>query len=147
MLQLRDYKNHINLQTFQQETQNNHRNQITPIHYWNRQPMPMANNQLNWSQFKPDFSRIPKEDPEAHLLRTLDWMTTHDFPEAQKVRRFCLTLLGEARLGYVTLNVQQQQLNWEGLQDKFRQQYSKFCNTRERYFHAWNPSNLMKQPI
>ena len=64
-------------------------------------------------------------------------MSTHDFPEDQKVRRFCLTLLGEAMLWYATLNVQQQQLNWEGLQDKFRQQYSKFGNTREQYFHAW----------
>ena len=100
-------------------------------------PMPMANNQLNWSHLKPDFSGKPKEDVEAHLLRTMDWMTTHDFPEDQKVRRFCLTLLGEARLWYATLNVQQQQLNWEGLQDKFRQQYSKFGNTREQYFHAW----------
>ena len=62
---------------------------------------------------------------------------THDFPEDQKVRRFCLTLSGEARLLYGTLNTQQQQLNWEGLQDKFRQQYSKFGNTREQYFHAW----------
>ena len=107
-------------------------------------PVPMENNQLNWSHFKPDFSGKPKEDAEAHLLRTMDWMTTHDFPKAQKVRRFCLTLLGEARLWYVTLNIQQQQLNWEGLQDKFRQQYSKFSNTREQYFDTWN---LMKQPI
>ena len=47
------------------------------------------------------------------------------------------TLSGEARLWYKTLNAPQQQLNWEGLQDKFRQQYSKFGNTREQYFHAW----------
>ena len=100
-------------------------------------PIPMANNQLNWSHFKPDFSGKPKEDAEAHLLRTTDWMTTHDFPEDQKIRRFCLTLLGEARLWYETLNAQQQQLDWAGLQEKFRQQKSKFGNTREQYFHAW----------
>ena len=100
-------------------------------------PMPMANNQLNWSHFKPDFSGKPKEDTEAHLLRTNDWMTTHDFPEDQKVRRYCLTLSGEARLWYETLNAQQQQLNWAGLQEKFRQQYFKFGNIREQYFHAW----------
>ena len=47
-------------------------------------PMPMANNQLNWSHFKPDFSGKPEEDAEAHLLRTTDWMTTHDFPEDQR---------------------------------------------------------------
>ena len=97
----------------------------------------MANNQLNWSHFKADFSEKPKEDAEEHLLRTNDWATTHDFPDDQNVRRFCLTLLEEARLWYETLNVQQQQLNWDNLQDKFRQQYSKFGNTREQYFHAW----------
>ena len=58
----------------------------------------MANNQLNWPHFRPEFSGKPKEDVEAHLLRTEDWMTTHDFPEDQKVRKFCLTLTGEARL-------------------------------------------------
>ena len=99
-------------------------------------PTPMANNQLNWSHFKPDFSGKP-EDAEAHLLRTNDWMTTHDFPDNQNVRRFCLTLSGEARLWYEMLNVQQQQLDWAVLQDSFRKQYSKFHNTREQYFHAW----------
>ena len=44
----------------------------------------MANNQLNWSQFKPDFSGKPEEDAEAHLLRIIDWMTTHDFPDDPK---------------------------------------------------------------
>ena len=100
-------------------------------------PLPMANNQLNWSHFRPEFSGKPKEDMEAHLLRTEDWMTNHDFPEDQKVRRFCLTLMQEARLWYATLNAQQQQLTWEDLQDRFRQQYSKFGSTREQYFHAW----------
>ena len=45
--------------------------------------------------------------------------------------------MGEARLCYATLNIQQQQLNWGGLQERFRQQYSKFGNTTEQYFHAW----------
>ena len=62
-------------------------------------PIPMANqHHLNWSHFKPDFSGKPEEDAEVHLMRTNDWMTTHDFPEDQKVRRFCLMLLVEARL-------------------------------------------------
>ena len=105
----------------------------------------MANNKLNWSHSKPDFSGKPEEDAEAHLLRTNDWMTTHDFPEDQKVRRFCLTLFGEARLWYETLGAQQQQLDWAGLQECFRQQYSKFGNTREQYFHAWRSFHyLMK---
>ena len=99
-------------------------------------PVPMANNHLNWSHCKLDFSGKPEEDTEAHLLRTNDWMTTHDFPDDQKVRRFCLTLSGEARLWYETLGTQQQ-LDWAGLQECFRQQYSKFGNTREQYFHAW----------
>ena len=29
------------------------------------------------------------------------------------------------------------QLDWDALQDHFQQQYSKFGNTREQYFHAW----------
>ena len=74
-------------------------------------PILMANNQLNWSHFRPEFSGKPEEDAEAHLLRMEDRMTTHDFPKDQKVRRFCLTLMGEARLWYATLNVQQQQIN------------------------------------
>ena len=54
---------------------------------------------------------------ETHLLRTNDWMTTHDFPDDQKVRRFGLGLLGEGRLLYETLDAQQ--LDWAGLQDHF----------------------------
>ena len=83
-------------------------------------PVPMANNHLNWSHLKPDFSGKP-EDVEAHLLRTNDWMTTHDFPDDQKVRRFCITLSGEARLWYETLGTQQEPLDWAGLQECFRQ--------------------------
>ena len=100
-------------------------------------PIPMANNQLNWSHFRPEVSETPNKDAEAHLLRTEDWMTTHNFPEDHKVGRFCLTLIGEARLWYTTLNIQQQQLNWNGLRERFRQQYSKLGNTQEQYFHVW----------
>ena len=64
-------------------------------------------------------------------------MTIHDFPEDQKVRRFCPTVTQEARLWFESLNIQQQQLTWQGLQDRFRQQYSKIGNTREQYFHVW----------
>ena len=66
-------------------------------------PILMANNQLNWSHFRPEFSGKPKEDVEADLLRTEDWMTTHNFPEEEKIRRFCLTLMQGARLWYATL--------------------------------------------
>ena len=41
-----------------------------------------------------------EEDAVAHLLKTNDWKVTYNFPEDTKVRRFCLTLTGEARLWY-----------------------------------------------
>ena len=92
-------------------------------------PMP----QLNWSHFKPGF--IGKPDAEAHLLRTNDWMDTHAFPEGVKVQRFCLTLIGEARIWYESFRPIA--LDWNNLQNQFRQQYSKIENTREQLFHAW----------
>ena len=58
---------------------------------------------LNWSNFKPEFSGKPEEDAEAHLLCSNDWMNAHHFDENIKVQRFCLTLLGEARLWYQLL--------------------------------------------
>ena len=90
---------------------------------------------LNWSHFKAEFSGKPDEDAKAHLLHTNNWMTTHYFVEGVKVQRFCLTLLGEARLWYHSLEpVDVYRL---GLQTLFRQQYSKVGNTREHLFHAW----------
>ena len=82
---------------------------------------------FNWSHFKPEFAGKPKEDAEAHLLHTNDWMRTHNFNEADKVQRFCLTLLGEARLWYETLNPNVN--DWPPLQNAFRQQYSILGNT------------------
>ena len=90
---------------------------------------------LKWSHFKPDISRMPEEDAEAHLLRTNDWMNTHHVRENVKVQRFCLTLIGEARLWYESLETMN--IDWQGLQNLFRQQYSKIGNTREQLFHAW----------
>ena len=55
---------------------------------------------LNWSHFKSEYSGKPDEDAEAHILRTNDWMDTRGFPDQVKVQRFCLTLVGEARLWY-----------------------------------------------
>ena len=71
---------------------------------------------LNWSYFKPEFSGKPEEDAEAHLLRTNDWMETHNFPDEAKVQRFCLTLTGEARLWYESLKPIV--VDWQGLQKK-----------------------------
>ena len=96
----------------------------------------MANQQqLNWSHFKPEFSGKTEEDVEAHLLRTNDWMETHNFPDDTKVKMFCLTLSGKARLWYETLRAVQ--LDWDALQECFQQQYLKFGSTREQYFHIW----------
>ena len=72
---------------------------------------------------------------EAHLLRTNDWMETHNFPEVAKVQRFCLTFTREARLWYESLRPIV--VDWTGLQECFRQQYSKFGNTQEQLFHIW----------
>ena len=90
---------------------------------------------VNWSHFKPEFTDKPEEDAETHLLCTNDWMQTHNFEENVKVDRFCLTLLGEARLWYETLNPHT--IDWPALQNAFRQQYSKLGNTPEQYFHQW----------
>ena len=96
----------------------------------------MANpQQRNWSYFKPKFAGKMDEDAEVHLLRNNDWMDMHNFPNDQKVRRFCLTLTGKARLWYET--IRHANLDWPAMQEHFRQQYSKFCNTREQYFHIW----------
>ena len=84
---------------------------------------------VNWSHFKPEFSGKPQEDVEVHLLQTNDRMTTHDFPEAVKVQRFCLTLVGEARNWYATL--EHLVMTWPELQNLFRWQYSKIGNMRE----------------
>ena len=91
--------------------------------------------QLNWSHFKPKFAGKPDKDVEVHLHRMNDWMDTHEFPDQVRVQRFCLTLIGEARVWYESLRP----INayWAGLQNFFRQQYSKIGNTREQLFHMW----------
>ena len=62
-------------------------------------------------------------------------MNTYYFVEGVKVQRFCLTLLGEARLWYQSL--EPINVDWHGLKNLFRQQYSKIVNTREQLIHAW----------
>ena len=97
--------------------------------------------QLNWSLFKPKFSGKPEEDAKAHLLRTNDWMDTHAFPKGVKIQH-CLTLVGEARLWYESLRPIN--VDWLGLQNQFRQQYSKIGNTRKQLFHAWRSFHFDK---
>ena len=89
----------------------------------------------NWIGKKPEFSGKPEEDAESHLLSTRDWMEAHNFPEGDKVRHFCLTLIGEARLWYESLAPLDD--DWPALQNKFRWQYSKIGNTPKQLFHAW----------
>ena len=84
------------------------------------QPAPQIIHQQmrNWSHLKPEFTGRSEEDAEAHLLRTNDWMRTHNFDEDMKVQRFCLTLLGEARLWSETLTPIAK--DWPALQNNFR---------------------------
>ena len=67
-------------------------------------------------------------------------MNIHHFVDGVKVQRFCLTLLGEAILWYQSL--EPKNVDWQGLQNLFRQQYSKIVNTREQLFHAWRSFNF-----
>ena len=97
---------------------------------------------LNWSNFKPEFSGKPDEDAEAHLLCTNDWMDTHHFIDGVKIQRFSLALLGEARLWYQSL--EPINVDWQGIQNLFRQQYSKIGNTREQLFHALRSFNFIE---
>ena len=83
---------------------------------------------------KPEFSGKPEEDAESHLLSNRDWMEAHNFPEEDKVRHFCLMLIGQARLWYESLAPLDD--DWPTLQNKFRWQYSKIGNTPEQLFHA-----------
>ena len=62
-------------------------------------------------------------------------MVTHNFPNDLKVQRFCLTLVGEARLWYESLTPKAK--NWPALEESFRRQFSKIDNTREQLFHTW----------
>ena len=83
---------------------------------------------INWLNFKPEFSRKPDEDAEVHLLHSNDWMNAHCFVDGVKVQRFCLTLLGEARLWFQSLEPLNN-VTWPQLQNVFRQRYSKVGNT------------------
>ena len=91
---------------------------------------------LNWSNFKPDFLGKLEEDAEAHLLCANDWMEAHCFNKDIRVQRFCLILLGEARLWYHSLEPLGE-TTWAQLQNLFRQRYSKLGNTHEQLFHVW----------
>ena len=63
-------------------------------------------------------------------------MNVHRFVDGIRVQRFCLTLLGEARLWFQSLEPLDN-VTWPELQNMFRQRYSKMGNTCEQLFHAW----------
>ena len=67
-------------------------------------------------------------------------MNAHHFDDDVKVQRFCLALLGEARLWYHSL--EPINVDWPELQNLFRQRYSKVGNTGEQLFHAWRSFNF-----
>ena len=57
------------------------------------------------------------------------------FADDIKAHRFCLTLLGEARLWCHSL--EPINIDWNELQNLLRQRYSKIGNACEQLFHAW----------
>ena len=63
-------------------------------------------------------------------------MNAHHFNEDVEVQRFCLTLLGEARLWYHSLEPLEDTL-WSQFVNLFRQRYSKLGKMCEQLFHAW----------
>ena len=83
-----------------------------------------------------NFQEKPEEDAEAHLLHSNDWMEAHHFDAGIRVQRFCLTLLGEARLWYHSLEPLGD-TTWAQLQNLFRQRYLKLGHTHKQLFHAW----------
>ena len=65
-----------------------------------------------------------------------DWMDTHLFQEGVKFQRFCLTLVGEARLWYESLR--SINVDCKGLQNQFRQRYPKEEMVENSYFTCGN---------
>ena len=68
-------------------------------------------------------------------------MNAHNFNEDVKVQRFCLTLLGEARLWFQSIEPLEN-TTWPQVQNLFRQRFSKLDNTHEQLFHAWRSFNF-----
>ena len=77
------------------------------------------------------------------MLHSNDLMDAHCFNEDIKVQGFCLTLLGEARLWYHSLEPLRE-TTWAQLQNLFRQRYLKLGNNHEQLFHVWRSFYLMR---
>ena len=78
---------------------------------------------MNWSYFKPEFSCKPEEDPKAYILRTINWMDTHNFATDHGVQSLPVTLVSETRLWYQSIDPFQS--NLDKLKEIFRNQSSK----------------------
>ena len=76
----------------------------------------------------------PEEDPESHILRTIDSMDTLYFAMGQQVQRPPLSLAAGVRLWYQSIHPFHG--NWKQLKERFSIQLSKIGNTRKQ-FHAW----------
>ena len=93
-------------------------------------------------KYEASIFRETRRDAEANLLKTNDWMDTHQSQEGVKVQRFCLTLVGKARIWYESLRPIN--IDWQGLGNWFIQQYPKKGNTREQLFQAWQSFHFDK---
>ena len=98
---------------------------------------------INWSNFTPEFSGKPEEDAEAHLLCSSDWMNAHHFVDGVKVQRFCLTVSGEARLWFQSLEPLDN-VTWPELQNLFRQSIQHWVRHENNYFMHGDHLVLMK---
>ena len=74
-----------------------------------------------------------KMQKHIFLEQMIGWTLMH-FKKVSKSKKFCLTLLGEARIWYESFRPIA--VGWNGLQTQFRQQHSRIGNTREQLFHT-----------
>ena len=79
------------------------------------QPAPPPAMAMNWSYFKLEFSGKLEEGPEAHILRVIDWMDTHNIDVGIGVQRLPLALTGEGKIWYQSIHPCDG--NWEELQE------------------------------
>ena len=80
----------------------------------------------------PIFSVNLDEDAESHLLCSDDWIKSQGILEKEKCATFCLTLVGDAHLWYVTIHLVDN--DWPILQKLFNLQFSKLGYTQEGLF-------------
>ena len=66
----------------------------------------------------------------------------HNFPDDTKVRRFCLTLIGEVRLWYESLRPIE--MDWDALQECLRQQYQSSAVSGNNIFMCRDHYTMMK---